>query len=58
MSALDPRFTAFLEEHHVLTLATVADDQPQCSTLFYAFDEERILFVVASDPSTEHIRNA
>lgn len=57
MQSLDP-FVAFIGEHHILTFATQSDDGPHCATLFYAFDRERICFVVASDVNTEHIQNA
>ena len=57
MQTLDP-FAAFIAEHHILTLATQSGDTPQCATLFYAFDLERICFIVASESQTEHIQNA
>lgn len=52
------RITAFIAKHHILTLATCNDTAPQCATLFYVFDPKRALFVVASDPNSEHMRNA
>ncbi|MBN2895312.1 MAG: pyridoxamine 5'-phosphate oxidase family protein [Campylobacterales bacterium] len=52
------RIAAFIAKHHILTLATSNDAAPQCATLFYVFDPERALFVVASDPNSEHMRNA
>ena len=47
----------FLSKHHLLSLATSADNTPQSASLFYAYDSERIAFVVASDTKTEHIQN-
>jgi len=46
----------FIHQHHLLTLATQADAL-WCCSLFYAYDPERIAFIVASDPDTEHMRN-
>jgi len=48
----------FINEHHVLSLATV-NAQGECSScsLFYAFDEEALTFIFASDKKTEHIQN-
>jgi len=52
-------FFDFIEKHHILTLATVdSTGNPQCATLFYAFDEDALCFIVASDTKTEHIQNA
>ena len=45
---IDPRIVRFIGRHHVLTLATVAGEQPYCSHAFYAYAPERKLhlFVV------------
>ncbi len=51
------KIEAFLAKHHLLSLATVADNAPQSASLFYAFDAENVGFIVASDMKTEHIRN-
>jgi len=40
-----------------MTLATSQDNIPQSCNLFYAYLTEEKLFVVASDPQTEHMRN-
>jgi len=47
----------FLAKHHLLSLATCADNRPQSASLFYAYDEQNIAFIVASDLKTEHIQN-
>lgn len=44
----------FLSEHHVVNLAT-SGQRLWCCSLFYAYTDGT--FVVASDESTEHIRN-
>ncbi len=47
----------FLAKHHLLSLATSADNVPQSASLFYAYESEKVAFIVASDPKTEHIHN-
>ena len=51
------KIATFLSKHHLLSLATSADNIPQSASLFYAYDSEKIAFVVASDTKTEHIQN-
>ena len=51
---IDPRIVRFIGRHHVLTLATVAGEQPYCSHAFYAYDPERNLLVFAADKTTRH----
>ncbi len=47
----------FLSKHHLLSLATSAENIPQSASLFYAFSSEEVSFIVASDTKTEHIQN-
>ena len=42
---IDPRIVRFIGRHHVLTLATVAGEQPYCSHAFYAYDPERLSLI-------------
>jgi uncharacterized protein len=56
MQTPDPKITAFLKKHHVLTLATVSGDQPWVSNCFYAFLEEQMAFVFTSGYETRHIQ--
>ena len=56
MQQPDPKILAFLKKHHVLTLATVAGDQPWTANCFYAFMEEQMSFVFTSGYETRHIR--
>jgi len=51
------KITAFIKKHHLLTLATSKENMPQVANLFFAYDEENIAFIVASDTKTEHIQN-
>ena len=51
------KIEVFLAKHHLLSLATSVDNVPQSASLFYAYDAEKVAFVVASDTKTEHIQN-
>ncbi len=51
----DVRFVKFIQKHHVLTLATVLDNQPWCSACFYAYEKKTGSFVFTSDENTRHI---
>lgn len=46
------RVTAFLDSHHVLSLATVGPDGPHAANLFYVRDGHALLWV--SDPTSRH----
>jgi len=46
----------FIQEHHVLSLATSHNDRPSVCSLFYAFDESVLSFIVASSEETHHIK--
>ncbi len=46
------RVSAFLEAHHVLSLATVGPDGPHAANLFYVRDDYALLWV--SDPTSRH----
>ncbi|MCK9472572.1 pyridoxamine 5'-phosphate oxidase family protein [Sulfurimonas sp.] len=58
MSPLElKKIASFLAKHHVLTLATSDALELNACNLFYAFDEEKVSFVVASSDDTTHIKN-
>jgi len=57
MNPVDKQILKFIYEHHVLTLAVSADNNPWCATCFYIYLNERNLFVFTSDPETRHIRD-
>jgi uncharacterized protein YhbP (UPF0306 family) len=46
------RFLAFLDAHHVMSLATVGADGPHAASLFYARDGFTLVWV--SDPTSRH----
>lgn len=51
------KIDTFLQEHHVLSLATFSDGELSSCNLFYAFDKNKNSFVVASSDDTTHIQN-
>lgn len=51
---LTARIQAFLDAHHVMTLATGADRVPHAASLMYA--RERFTLYWTSDPATRHSR--
>ena len=52
---LAARTTAFLDAHHVMSLATMAADGPHATNLFYARDGYALIWV--SDASSHHSRH-
>jgi len=51
------KIISFLEKHHVLTLATSDGNELSACSLFYAFSNERLSFIVASSEDTLHINH-
>jgi uncharacterized protein YhbP (UPF0306 family) len=47
----------FLQNHHVLSLATSDGCELSVCNLFYAYDKTEISFVVASSDETTHVQN-
>ncbi len=47
----------FIDEHHVMSLATWSKGKLSACNLFYAFDVEQLSFVVASSKETHHIQD-
>ena len=52
---LPPQVGAYLDGHHVMTLATQGPDGPWASAVFYASDGASLIFLSA--PNTRHCRN-
>lgn len=48
------RIIRFVQEHHVMTLATSDDGIPYATPLFYAYDAQTNRFVFASGEETAH----
>jgi len=47
---------AFIQEHHVLTLATADASFVSACSLFYVYDQKSFSFIVASSEDTLHIQ--
>ncbi|WP_297434225.1 pyridoxamine 5'-phosphate oxidase family protein [Sulfurimonas sp.] len=50
------KITAFIEQHHVLSLATSLDNLPSVCSAFYIYDAQSHSFVIASSEETLHIK--
>lgn len=57
MNLPDKRIVDFINDHHVLTLATSVDDEPWCCNCFYVYIPEDNCFVITSDLTTKHIQH-
>ncbi len=51
------KISSFIHEHHVMSLATATVDELSVCSLFYAFNEEKLSFVVASSDATRHVEH-
>ena len=54
----DKKFVDFIEQHHVLTLATEEGGQPYCCSCYYAYDEDENVFTLKINESTRHGKEA
>ncbi len=55
----DPRYAkvfAYLDDHHVLTLAAAHDGDLWCASCFYVFSEEQRSFFIMTEDSTRHAK--
>ncbi len=55
MENIDNKIIEFIEEHHVLTLATSNNNLPYCANCFYAYMRNENMLVFTSDYETKHI---
>ena len=51
------KITSFINEHHVLSLATSNNKDLSVCSLFYVYKEEELSFIVASSDETTHINH-
>jgi len=58
MKIMEERIEKFIKGHHVMTLATVENNVPHCSSIFYVYDAEKSTLYFMSSPDTMHIRQA
>jgi len=57
MSSSLSKIAKFIEKHHVMSLATSYKEELSVCSLFYTYDEDKQLFIVASSPQTTHINH-
>ena len=57
MSLPEKRIVDFINEHHVLTLATSIENSPWCANCFYTYLKEQNCFVFTSDNQTKHVKD-
>lgn len=53
----EKRIVDFINDHHVLTLATSIENNPWCANCFYIYLEEENCFVFTSDNTTKHVQD-
>ncbi len=58
MQKPDQRIIDFLHDHHVFMLATCADNEPWCSSMFYVYLEEENMLAFTSEMHTRHVAEA
>ena len=54
---LDKKIVEFINQHHLLTLATSKDNVPYCCNAFYVFNKENGSLIFSSDTSTKHAQD-
>lgn len=57
MNNPDFKIINFINEHHVLTLATSVNNIPYCANCFYVYLENENMFVFTSDNKTKHVND-
>ena len=57
MNFPENRIVDFINEHHVLTLATCVENNPWCANCFYVYLEDENCFVFTSDDATKHVQD-
>ena len=57
MSNPEKRVVDFINEHHVLTLATSVENNPWCANCFYIYLKDENCFVFTSDENTKHVQD-
>lgn len=51
---IDEKILKFIKKMHILSLGVCRDNSPYTSSAFYAYDEEKNLFLIAGDDETTH----
>lgn len=53
---MDPRILAYLQEKHILSLATCADNQLWAANCFYVFDHKQRRFLLLTSAESRHAK--
>ena len=53
---LDQQIIDFINEHHLLTLATSKENIPYCCNVFYVYDAVNNQLIFSSDTKTKHAK--
>ena len=54
---MDKAIVEFINEHHLLTLATSKDNAAYCCNVYYVFNNENNSFIFSSDAKTKHAQD-
>ena len=54
---VDQQIIDFINEHHLLTLATSKNNTPYCSSVFYVYDAVSNQLIFSSDTKTKHAQD-
>ena len=54
---VDQKIIDFINEHHLLTLATSKESIPYCCNVFYVYDVTNNQLIFSSDTKTKHAKD-
>ena len=54
---IDQQIIHFLNEHHLLTLATSQNNKPYCCNLFYVYDQVSNQLIFSTETKTKHAQD-
>ena len=54
---IDQHIIHFLNEHHLLTLATSQNNKPYCCNLFYVYDQVSNQLIFSTETKTKHAQD-
>ena len=54
---IDQQIILFLNEHHLLTLATSQNNKPYCCNLFYVYDQVSNQLIFSTETKTKHAQD-
>ncbi len=54
---IDLQIIRFLNEHHLLSLATSQNNKPYCCNLFYVYDQQSNQLIFSTETKTKHAQD-